>query len=52
MYGTAKGDAAKDQNVIVPANTYKMYCGREPRFYISSYTMKNIIGGKRKQQTF
>ena len=25
MYGTAKGDAAKDQNVIVPANTYKMW---------------------------
>ena len=52
MYGTAKGDAAKDQNVIVPANTYKMYCGREPRFYISVLYNEEYHWGKKKATNF
>ena len=33
QYGSSEGDRNKDENVVVDANTYKMYCDREPRFY-------------------
>lgn len=52
MYATEKGDASKDKNVIVPANTYKMYCGREPRFYISVLYNEEYHWGKKKVTNF
>lgn len=47
-YATANGDAFKDQNVIVPKDTYKMYCSREPRFYISVLYNEEYHWGKKK----
>lgn len=34
------------EHVIVPKNTYKMYCGREPRFYISVLYNEEYTGEK------
>ena len=48
QYGSSEGDRNKDENVVVDANTYKMYCDREPRFYISVlHNEQWHIGGKR-----
>ena len=45
---SSEGDRNKDENVVVDANTYKMYCDREPRFYISVlHNEQWHIGGKR-----
>ena len=49
QYGSSEGDRNKDENVVVDANTYKMYCDREPRFYISVlHNEQWHIGGKKK----
>ena len=41
QYGSSEGDRNKDENVVVDANTYKMYCDREPRFFIFQYCITN-----------
>ena len=35
MYGAPGGSEQNSENVVVPKNTFRMYCNREPRFYIS-----------------
>lgn len=48
MYATKGGTEQKTEHVIVPKNTYKMYCGREPRFYISVLYNEEYHWGKDK----
>ena len=48
QYGSSEGDRNKDENVVVDANTYKMYCDREPRFYISVLYNEEYHWGKDK----
>lgn len=42
------GTEQETEHVIVPKNTYKMYCGREPRFYISVLYNEEYHWGKDK----
>lgn len=48
MYATKGGTEQETEHVIVPKNTYKMYCGREPRFYISVLYNEEYHWGKDK----
>lgn len=48
MYATKGGTEKETEHVIVPKNTYKMYCGREPRFYISVLYNEEYHWGKDK----
>ena len=48
MYATKGGTELETEHVIVPKNTYKMYCGREPRFYISVLYNEEYHWGKDK----
>lgn len=48
MYATKGGTQQETEHVIVPKNTYKMYCGREPRFYISVLYNEEYHWGKDK----
>ena len=48
MYATKGGTEQETEHVIVPKNTYKMYCGREPRFYISVLYNEEYPWGKDK----
>lgn len=48
MYATKGGTEQETKHVIVPKNTYKMYCGREPRFYISVLYNEEYHWGKDK----
>lgn len=48
MYATKGGTERETEHVIVPKNTYKMYCGREPRFYISVLYNEEYHWGKDK----
>lgn len=48
MYATKGGTEQETEHVIVPKNTYKMYCGREPRFYISVLYNEEYHWGKNK----
>ena len=48
MYATKGGTEQETEHVIVPKNTYKMYCGREPRFYISVPYNEEYHWGKDK----
>lgn len=48
MYATKGGTEQETEHVIVPKNTYKMYCGREPRFYISVLYNEEHHWGKDK----
>lgn len=48
MYATKGGTEHETEHVIVPKNTYKMYCGREPRFYISVLYNEEYHWGKDK----
>ena len=48
MYATKGGTEQETEHVIVPKNTYKMYCGREPRFYISVLYNEEYHRGKDK----
>lgn len=47
-YATKGGTEQETEHVIVPKNTYKMYCGREPRFYISVLYNEEYHWGKDK----
>jgi hypothetical protein len=33
--GSSAGDKSKDENTVTLSGTFKMYCNREPRFYVS-----------------
>lgn len=48
MYATKGGTEQETEHVIVPKNTYKMYCSREPRFYISVLYNEEYHWGKDK----
>lgn len=48
MYATKGSTEQETEHVIVPKNTYKMYCGREPRFYISVLYNEEYHWGKDK----
>jgi len=52
QYATANGSATSNENVIVPKDTYKMYCSREPRFYISVLYNEEYHWGKKKAVNF
>lgn len=52
QYGSSEGDRNKDENVVVDANTYKMYCDREPRFIFQYCITSNGILVVREILTF
>ena len=51
MYATQGGTELQTEHVIVPKNTFKMYCGREPRFYISVLYNEEYHWGKDKSNS-
>ncbi len=50
-YASAAGSATAASNIIVPANTFKMYGNREPRFYISVLYNEQWHYGKSKNSS-
>ena len=51
-YATKNGSDTNEENVVVPKGTYKMYCSREPRFYISVIYNEQYHWTKKKETNF
>lgn len=51
-YAVAGSKATGDSHVVVPKNTFNMYCNREPRFYISVVYNEQYHWGKGKATNF
>ena len=52
FYATKNGSDTNEENVVVPKGTYKMYCSREPRFYISVIYNEQYHWTKKKETNF
>ena len=51
-YAVAGSKGTGDSHVVVPKNTFNMYCNREPRFYISVVYNEQYHWGKGKATNF